>query len=708
MKSTKLIFVIFLSLILITSGIFPINNSSKNSVKAANIYNPFKITIKKATYLYKKSGNKLVRYKYASAGRIFTPITRSSDYFVIRPYSTSYYIPVSDAELNTNSIYMSTLTSGVYERLIQEFYTRSNRGEKSYIYNQYSKDKLKEYADSAIKGNWKLLAYPHDVKVENLDEFDWRHGLPYVNSYLFQLNYLMVVEQLTQAYKEYKNPEYLIYAREVIKDWHEDFPIEGYRSYKWGYNDHGTAIRTFILIDFWNTYKNTSLNNLHESEFANEIMTMFYEHGWLLNLWSFYRPNNNHGMFQDLALLAISETYPDLAAASEWKNTAKDRLMDQIEHGISIDGLHMEHSPMYQHYIYTSLIGFVDWAEQNKFELPNEMIRRVKEMPRNLTYLTKPNGVMPIFGDSPATLMTPGIVPYASSYPEMVYAMTSGEDGGSPSKNAVNLSDQYAIFRQHWGEEKPFDQSIFFGMTSGFHSTAHKHPDDLSIELYGFGGDYIVETGRYAYITSDERREALSTAAHNVVQVEGTEFSLDTDNIGKSKIEDVNVKSNGTLEAVGSHSLTPGIVHRRRVLYDKNKTFLISDTVKGTYTRNYIQRFHLAPEFTVEKNDVRLTVAKHPSGRTLSLIQVYAPTLITPNKQTSHVSYKDYTWTPRTQLTYEQKHRSVRFMTLIHLGENNGDILTDAKVTRDGDIYTVHYQSNNDTEYKEFNFTSEW
>jgi hypothetical protein len=230
----------------------------------------------------------------------------------------------------------------------------------------------------------------------------------------------MVVEQLTQAYKKYQDPQYLAYSKKVIESWYKNFPVDGYRSYKWGYNDHGTALRCFILIDFWNEYKKTSLHT--DQEFANSLMTLFYEHGWLLSQDSFYRERNNHGMFQDLALLALSETFPEFNAAEEWKGISTDRLMEQITFGISPEGLHMEHSPSYQLYIYNSLIAFVDWAEINGFSLPEEMVKRVKAMPKALTYLTKPDGTIPLFGDSPASNMSTNLVPYPEEYPEMTYS----------------------------------------------------------------------------------------------------------------------------------------------------------------------------------------------------------------------------------------------------------------------------------------------
>ncbi|MGM0876432.1 MAG: heparinase II/III family protein [Bacillota bacterium] len=670
-------------------------------------YNPFVITTTKTTALYKKSGKTLVRTSGLAKDRAFVPEGISSSYYIIKPSSTTYYIPIADAKLTiAKPIYLTNFKGGEFERLVSHYYTKSSIGEIPYIYNEYNPSTLKQIADNAIKGNWELLANPYYLTVSNLNTFDWRSNLPFVNSYLFQLNYLMVVEQLTQAYKQYGDPEYLTYAKAVIESWYKYFPVEGYRSYKWGYNDHGTALRCFILIDFWNVYKKTSLHR--DTEFANTLMTLFYEHAWLLSQKDFYRPHNNHGMFQDLALLAISETFPEMSGSKEWKSIATKRLMEQITLGISTEGLHMEHSPSYQLYIYNSLIDFVDWGQKNGFTLPEEMITRVKAMPDALTYLTKPDTTIPLFGDSPASKMSTNLVPYPEQYPEMMYSFTQGNEGIKPVERAINLSNQFAILRQHWGGKEPFDQSVYFGMTAGFHSTAHKHPDDLSIELYGFGGDYVVETGRYAYLASPQRSTAMSTAGHNVVQVEGTEFSLDKANLEKSRIEKVGIRSDGIMEAVGSHSLTPGVKHKRSVYYDQEKTLIIVDNLQSSTTKNYIQRFHLAPDFTVTKKGVRETIATHPSGRTLTAIQLYAPNDITEEVGTSHVAYRDYTWLSRPELMYKQRGSNVRYMTIMHLGETSDDTMTYSDLKRDGNYYIVNYKTSTSNEMKTIRFSSSW
>jgi len=670
-------------------------------------YNPFVITTTKTTDLYIKSGNRLVRKSGVAKNRAFVPESISSSYYVIKPSSTRYYIPINDAKLTIpKPIYLTNFKSGDFDRLVSYYYTKSKIGEIPYIYNEYTSSELKEFADNAIKGKWELLANPYHLTVNNVNEFDWRTNLPYVNSFLFQLNYLMVVEQLTQAYKEYGNPAYLTYAKSVIESWYRNFPVENYRSYKWGYNDHGTALRSFILIDFWNVYKKTALNT--DAEFSNSLMTLFYEHAWLLSQESFYRPRNNHGMFQDLALLAISETYPEMEASNEWNKIATTRLMEQINFGISKEGLHMEHSPSYQLYIYNSLIDFVDWAKANGFDLPKEMIKRVEAMPNTLTYLTKPDRTLPLFGDSPASKMSTNLIPYPEKYPELTYSFTDGKQGVEPVKRAINLSNQFAILRQHWGGEKPFDQSVYFGMTAGYHSTAHKHPDDLSFELYGFGGDYIVETGRYAYLATPQRSTAMSTKAHNVVQVEGTEFSLDKANLEKSQIDQVGIRSDGIMEAVGSHSLTPGVKHKRSVHYDQEQTFIVVDYLQSSSAKNYIQRFHLAPDFNVTKQDVRETVATHPSGRTLTAIQLYAPNDITEDVGTSHVAYQDYTWVSRPELMYKQRGSNVRYMTILHLGKTKNDTIIDYDLIRDGNDYVVKYKTSTNSEVKTIRFTAKW
>ncbi len=670
-------------------------------------YNPFVITTSKATDLYTKSGSRLIRTSGVAKNRAFVPESISSSYYVIKPSSTTYYIPIDDAKLSiAKPIYLTNLKSGHFDRLVSHYYSKSKIGEIPYIYNEYNSIKLKEFADNAIKGKWELLANPYHLTVNDLDSFDWRTNLPYVNSFLFQLNYLMVVEQLTQAYKQYGDPVYLTYAKAVIESWYRNFPVENYRSYKWGYNDHGTALRSFILIDFWNVYKKTSLNT--DTAFANSLMTLFYEHAWLLSQENFYRPRNNHGMFQDLALLAISETYPEMGASKEWKKIATNRLMEQITFGITPEGLHMEHSPSYQLYIYNSLIDFVDWGLANGFDLPEEMVKRVKAMPNALTYLTKPDRTLPLFGDSPASKMSTNLVPYPEEYPELTYAFTEGKQGVEPAKRAINLSNQFAILRQHWGKEEPFDQSVYFGMTAGYHSTAHKHPDDLSFELYGFGGDYIVETGRYAYLATPQRSTAMSTEAHNVVQVEGTEFSLDKSNLEKSQINQVGIRSDGIMEAIGSHSLTPGVKHKRSVYYDQEQTFIVVDYLQSSTTKNYIQRFHLAPDFSVTKQDVRETVATHPSGRTLTAIQLYSPNEITETVGTSHVAYQDYTWVSRPELMYKQSGSNVRYMTILHAGKTIDDTITYYDLIRDGNDYVVKYRTSASTELKTIRFSADW
>ncbi|MFO7176905.1 heparinase II/III family protein, partial [Enterococcus faecium] len=60
--------------------------------------------------------------------------------------------------------------------------------------------------------------------------------------------------------------------------------------------------------------------------------------------------------------------------------------------------------------------------------------------------------------------------------------------------------------REYWSAPpRAFNQATQVMMTAGYHGAAHKHADDLSLELYGLGRDFIVETGRYGYADCEER-----------------------------------------------------------------------------------------------------------------------------------------------------------------------------------------------------------
>ncbi|MFI7879929.1 hypothetical protein ACFMJ4_19975, partial [Acinetobacter baumannii] len=84
-----------------------------------------------------------------------------------------------------------------------------------------------------------------------------------------------VLNQLTQAYNDSGDLAYLKYGERLVKSWTKAHPAYNYKRLKWGYNDQGTALRVFNLLNFWDVYKQTSLNK--DPAFTELILKTLYE-----------------------------------------------------------------------------------------------------------------------------------------------------------------------------------------------------------------------------------------------------------------------------------------------------------------------------------------------------------------------------------------------------------------------------------------------
>jgi hypothetical protein len=63
--------------------------------------------------------------------------------------------------------------------------------------------------------------------------------------------------------------------------------------------------------------------------------------------------------------------------------------------------------------------------------------------------------------------------------------------------------------------------AIFLGFEAGPFGYGHQHEDKLGVVIFAYGKDLLVEGGSYAYDASKWRRYVLSSAAHNVILVDG-------------------------------------------------------------------------------------------------------------------------------------------------------------------------------------------
>ena len=640
---------------------------------------PYEVSVPSGTTLYQFVGKTLKPKATLRTAKRFKALSTSGYYYKVQDGRTIYYVKKKAVKLVATNLSLTTFSGSTYARLTHEYMRSLTRGQTPYYYDELTAKTAVIRADAAMKGNWYIPSPPYQLRVPEVDS----------KSFKFQIHYFTTLNQLTQAYAATGNTEYLRYGKRIVTSWTKQYPAGNYKRYPWPYHDHGTAIRTFHLLNFWNEFRSSTVNT--DPAFSQLFAKTLYEHATLLATPSFYKPNNNHGMFQDMALTAVAETHLSFYRSSSWRSLATNRLTQQLSHSLSTDGVHLEHSPFYQIYLYDTLARFNDWAAANRFALSSRM-GDVKDMPGALTYMLKPNGTLPMFGDTPSIVHRPDAIPYVERYPHLYYAMTQGRSGAQPSTRVGKLSNQYAFFRQHWGGNAgPFHDAVQVMMTAGYHSNIHKHADDLSIDLYGYGRDFIVESGRYAYTNRPERKVVMQAAAHNTVHVAGQNFKLTPSNLRRSQITSVGASSTQWTAAGTSGLLGQGMTHTRRLAYDRDGTVLVYDDITSPTTASFVQRFHLGTGLNRVSSGSRHAMFKDNQNRSIHLLQLEVGTTPKVAVGASYVSYRDYDWQRRNQVVTTKRGKQVEYLTLIHIGEKTTKI-TSATVQTTARHYVVRYK----------------
>ncbi|WP_214825671.1 heparinase II/III family protein [Exiguobacterium algae] len=679
-------------LILFLSGIWSFV-TLEGSVHAST--NHFHIrSIPNAT-VYEVKNHKLTAVTSYPTTKRYKAISTSGWYYVAVTGDRTIYIKKSQAKLLfVEPLSETSLKSSGMQRLTHE-YMKQKAPHVPYEYERLPSSKAIQYADRAIRGDWYIPSAPNQLIVKNIDTFNWHTDIPSTpsNSYPFQIHYLTVLNQLTQAYDDTGDTAYLKYGMRVVKSWTKAHPMNTYKQNRWAYNDHGTAIRTFHLLNFWESYKSSSLYK--DTAFTGLMLRTIHDHGTLLATSGFYKTYHNHGIFQDMALTAIAQTFPQFDRSTWWQTLATRRLDKQIRHSITSDAVHLEHSPGYQAYMYSVLDRFVIWADSNRFSLPASM-ERVEQMPKQLTYMVKPNGTLPIFGDTSGSKRSTSIIPHIGDFPELTYAVTQGKSGTRPPFTAKRISNQFSFMREYWSSPpRAFNQATQVMMTAGFHSNAHKHADDLSIDVYGLGRDFIIETGRYGYTNRPERRSVFGVEAHNTVHREGENLDLSAAMRKKSRI--LQVRNTGsTLISVGESQLIgKDATHRRTLVYDREQTLVVYDRITSPASAKYVQRFHLAEGLKLLRSSMATQNVLYgdTSGRTIQLMQLNLKNASMRNS-TSFVAVEDYEWKPRPQVISYNTGKDVRYLTLIRLDQSNTTIRS-ASVKGSGSNYIVTYTLSN-------------
>lgn len=333
---------------------------------------------------------------------------------------------------------------------------------------------------------------------------------------------------------------------------------------------------------------------------------------------AFHAGSNNHGMFQDLALITHSVLF---GREQSCRHIPIRRLVDYFTSSVTSDGVHREHSPAY-HYVagnnihrYLPLLSRLD--QQATLRLADVRSR----MRKFASHILLPNGQYPPFGDT-APVAAPG------QY-EDVFGIA---EGGALDQCAMFEEGGYAILR---GRSTPDGTDTYMALLAAYHGNYHKHQDDLQLVIWRDGW-VVGDAGPYGYDYEDPLSiHAYSSAAHSTLCVPGMDASRET---GWLRLKRIYHRDYGVSVVRGESRRIPGVAHVRQVRFDRrDATVTVDDSVCGGISHARYLLWQLDPDTDVVciGNEVHLIRAKRKIAKIHVDMPVWAEMSVIEGREAS-------------------------------------------------------------------------
>ena len=266
------------------------------------------------------------------------------------------------------------------------------------------------------------------------------------------------------------------------------------------WHDHATAFRLRNLVNWFTHCVYNQLDNGFASDKRLQSFTVLLNKHlcWLAEDTN-YSEHTNHGFDQALVMYTVALSLPN-AGLEQFLQLGKSRLIAELKHAFTDEGVHKENSPGYQKFMLGRVKTLVNLDSLGDTEVSSLAKDYVEKAEAFLKALTLPNGELPMIGDTKANEQ--GIMAGAS---ERFVIFDYSKSG-------------YVIVKGKSYQEKDF----YLLIKNTHESQYHRHDDDLSIFLFYDGEEVLTDGGLGSHNEKDARRIKLrSGKAHNTPYIQG-------------------------------------------------------------------------------------------------------------------------------------------------------------------------------------------
>jgi len=560
-----------------------------------------------------------------------------------------------------------------------------------------SEESAYKTSERILRSGWRFGPYPPlDVARPPIPWGDDPNG---DQSWCFNLNAMAFLVPFLRSYElsGYKNKNHLDYARRVFLDW-INANIHKKRQNAFAWYDMAVGLRALLLAPIID-------DTLRDPAVSDSMVLRLLEaaslHARNLIDPTNFRETSNHGIYQAAGLLALASTIPEIPNSTRYRHFARSKIESLYGKHFSSEGIHLEHSPCYHIWVTVTLKKIVGtrWVQNSKFL--SELARQAES---NIIWLVHGNNQVVSCGDcfQQQIAIPPGIV----SDPELRYVLTKGREGTKPERGFAVFPDAgYAVFRDAW-DKRPWGAASSFFVSAGYHSSTHKQADDFTFEWYHLGRVIITDAGRHSYKHDDPGRAyAVSTRAHNTVEIDGTDFPR-----GNNAVDLYGSAIRGWSEKEDVYSVTLDVDrrrifqtrHRRTLVFHPGQWLVVMDKLSARKRRTFTQWFHFHPDFDMVQEGLQLVGSLPGDEIVLTIIPLLAPkgaslTLIkgqTQPRMQGWVSLSHASLTPNYAAGYTARGRDVSFITLLSLNPKGTGISRESlSVSRHGNSIQVSWRA---------------
>ncbi|SDQ15024.1 alginate lyase family protein [Virgibacillus salinus] len=464
--------------------------------------------------------------------------------------------------------------------------------------------KVRQKANDICDYKFTFLNITHQFKEQSVD---WENDIDTDKLWFYYLHYFEYLLVLIESYNLTKDKKYIDTAQELVNDW-IDQTYPGQRN---SWEAYTISQRLIYWSYLWELLQETDAELF--KGFKDKFIGSVDQQARFLYSNLEKDLANNHFTANGKALFWIGITFPFIKKSGTYLRVGIKVLHSQLIKEVREDGSQYENSTSYQVMTAKDYIEVLIYAKKNNISLPKEFFTYTEKMYEFILNILKPDKTLPLLNDSvknypvnvnelfaiAAVFFNRNDFKFAVGKQPLRYLFKVYGNEGLVRYNRLTASQpiykslllkgsNYGVMRSGW--ENGSNYLLFdAGSVGPNHNAGHAHADNLSVYLHANNEDIFIDPGTYEYKAGEKRDYYRSTKAHNTIEVENenqTTFwgAFRPGYIAKSKLNYVDL--NSSIEKFsalhdGYKRLKQCVTHKREVLWDKDATWCIKDSLTG-------------------------------------------------------------------------------------------------------------------------------